>query len=107
MSPFSQSTSRNGEPSHGEPRLLHQFFERAARQAADRIALDIPPGTGRRERRRLTYAELDQKSNDLAGLLRTFVAGECVVAILLPRTTEHLYISQLAVLKAGAAYTSI
>jgi non-ribosomal peptide synthetase-like protein len=35
------------------------------------------------------------------------VREECVVAILLPRSSEHIYLAQLAVLKAGAAYTCI
>jgi non-ribosomal peptide synthetase-like protein len=43
----------------------------------------------------------------LAGSLRSIVDTECVVAILLPRHNEGLYISQLGVLKAGGAYTCI
>ncbi|MEK6301654.1 MAG: amino acid adenylation domain-containing protein [Acidobacteriota bacterium] len=107
MTLLSEIKSAAGEQFAGEPFLLHQFFAQTARQSPDRTALDIPPGTGRPERRLFTYAELNEQSNELAALLRTVVAGECVVAILLPRTTEHLYISQLAVLKAGAAYTCI
>jgi non-ribosomal peptide synthetase-like protein len=107
MSVFSQPGSKSSEQLAGECSLLHQFLERVARRSPDRIALDIPPGTGRAERRLVSYAELERRSNAMAGFLRTFVSGECVVAILLPRSTEHLYISQLAVLKAGAAYTCI
>lgn len=37
-----------------------------------------------------------------------FVQRECVVSILLPKHSHHLYVAQLAaVLKAGAAYTCI
>jgi non-ribosomal peptide synthetase-like protein len=43
----------------------------------------------------------------LADQLASFIAEECVVAIFLPRTSEYLLASQLAVLKAGAAYTCI
>src|ERR1051325_1356921 len=50
---------------------------------------------------------MQRRCTALASFLRDFVKDECVVAILLPRTSEHLYIAQLAVLKAGAAYTCI
>ena len=90
-----------------EPVLLHHFFERAAQRWPDRIALEIPPGTERPERRRFTYCQLESRADALAFLLREFVSEDCVIAILLPRSTEDLYISQLAVLKAGAAYTCI
>ena len=36
-----------------------------------------------------------------------FVLRECVVSILLPKHSHHLYVAQLAVLKAGAAYTCL
>ena len=107
MSSLLELESQNAERLNGEPFLLHEFFERTARQWPERTALDIPPGNERRERRLLTYGELESRSETLACFLRTLVADECVVAILLPRHSEHLYISQLAVMKAGAAYTCI
>ncbi len=90
-----------------EPSLLHEFFESAARRWPDRIAVEIPPGTGRPKRRAVTYAELKRQADRLADALRPVVTGECVVAILFPRTTELLYAAQLAVLKAGAAWASL
>lgn len=90
-----------------EPRLLHQFLDRPARLWPERIAIEIPPGIGRAERRLITYAELEQRANASASFLQQFVSGECVVALLLPRRNEHLYVSQLATLKAGAAYACI
>ncbi len=107
MSLFPLQTSGVAERSAGDPFLLHQFFERAARRSPERTALDVPPCNGRRERRLISYGKMESQSNSLAGSLRTFVDKECVVAILLPRYNEHLYISQLAVLKAGGAYTCI
>src|ERR1051325_4784039 len=107
MSVLAKSRSNAGTPNADEPLLLHEFFARAAQRFPERTALDIPPGVGRPARRRLTYAELDGQSNALAAFLRPLITGECVVAILLPRRTEHLYNSQLAALKAGAAYTCI
>jgi non-ribosomal peptide synthetase-like protein len=67
----------------------------------------VPPGPDRPHRRVISYAELDRQSDALAYSLRPFVRGECVVAILLPRTSEHLYLCQLAALKAGAAHACI
>src|SRR5204863_7777259 len=62
---------------------------------------------GRPDRRLVTYRELEQKSVAMAGFLSPVIKEENVVAILLARRSEHLYSSQLAVLKAGAAYTCI
>jgi non-ribosomal peptide synthetase-like protein len=90
-----------------EPMLLHQFFERSVERWPDRSAVDAPPSHHRPQRRVVSYAELDQQANALAHRLREWVSRECVVAILLPRDSERLYRAQLAVLKAGAAYTCI
>jgi non-ribosomal peptide synthetase-like protein len=87
--------------------LLHGFFERSAHNWPDRPALDVPPGSGRPERRIVTYEDLDRGSDALVSFLASFVKGECVVAILLPRSNENLLVSQLAALKSGAAYTCI
>ena len=83
------------------PGLLHEFFTRAARKWPHRVAVDVPPGRLRPSRHRTTYAELDRQSNVLAHRLGSFVAGECIVAILLPRTSAHLYAAQIGVMKAG------
>lgn len=87
--------------------MLHEFFERAARRWPERVAVDIPPGNHRPARTLVNYAKLHIESNALAQRLRPLINGECVVGILLPRTTAHLYAAQLAVLKAGAAYTCL
>src|ERR1700687_3398734 len=85
-----------------EPLLLHEFFEQAARRWPQRPAIDVPPSAKRPQRRLITYAGLKRQSDALAHFLGDFVKEECVVAILLPRDSEHLYLCQLAVLKAGA-----
>jgi len=92
--------------SHKNNILLHQFFTQSARRHPQRTAIDIPPGKGR-PRQTVTYETLDRHSDILAKHLSAFVTKECVVAILLPRNSHHLYAAQLAVLKAGAAYTAI
>src|SRR5258708_3619566 len=91
----------------GEPRLLHEFFTRAARRWPDIVAIDAPPCAAHPLRRTTTYADLDRRTDALAAYLREFVTGECVVALLLPRNSEHIYLAQLAVMKAGAAYVCI
>jgi non-ribosomal peptide synthetase-like protein len=88
------------------PVLLHHFFDRAAEQWPEGVAVDVPPGKGRL-RRTVTYEELRRSAERLARRISPQVSGECVVAILLPRDSERLYVAQLAALKAGAAYTCI
>src|SRR6185369_369172 len=78
-----------------------------ARRWPDWPALEVPPGSGRPNRRIVSYEELDRQSNMLADHLASIITEERVVAILLPRTSQYLFASQLAVLKAGAAYTCI
>jgi len=107
MRVLDQSIPRESADRPDEPILLHQFFERSVRNWSDRNALDLPPGRGRSVRRQLTYAELDRQSRALAMHFSAMIDRERVVAILLPRSNEHLFVSQLAVLRSGAAYTCI
>ncbi|MFL6236944.1 MAG: AMP-binding protein, partial [Thermoanaerobaculia bacterium] len=88
------------------PRFLHEIFERSVRRLPGETAVEVP-ASGAQPRRRLTYAEIDGLANDLAARLAPFVTGESVVAILLPRRDHRVYVAQLAVLKAGAAYTCV
>jgi non-ribosomal peptide synthetase-like protein len=94
-------------PLQHSPVLLHHFFDRAARRWPARIAVEVPPDSGRPVRSFVTYAELAGEAHRMAALLGSIVTGECVVAILLPRQSHHLYAAQLGVLQAGAAYTCI
>lgn len=90
-----------------ETRLLHEFFDRAAARFPDRVAVDIPPSEVRPSRRTITYAELAAVIDRLTVEIASRVAPGAVVAILLPRDTEYLYAAQIAVMKAGAAYSCI
>lgn len=87
------------------PGLLHSFFTRSAERWPHHVAVDVPPGRLRPQRHRTTYGELDRQANAVAHALAPFVNGECIVAVLLPRTGAHLYAAQLGVMMAGAAYT--
>jgi non-ribosomal peptide synthetase-like protein len=87
--------------------LLHQFFERSARQWPDHVAVDVPPGPSRPNRVAMTYAGVNALADRVAAMLGPRISAERVVAIHLPRTSPYLYVAQLAVLKAGAAYACI
>ena len=88
-------------------RLLHSIFEHQAGRTPHATALELPPRRAGDTRQRLTYAELDARAAHLARRLSAWVTGECVVAVLLPRASAELWIAQLAILKAGAAWTCI
>ncbi len=78
-------------------RCFHQLFEMQARVNPAAIALSFRESF-------LSYAELDQKSNQLAHYLQSLGVGpERVVAISMDRSIE-LVIGILGVLKAGGAY---
>ncbi|MEV6974201.1 amino acid adenylation domain-containing protein [Kitasatospora sp. NPDC093806] len=80
----------------GLPLIPAAFAEQAAR-TPDLTAL-VSGDT------RLSYAELDARANRLAhGLTAAGIGPEDVVALALPRSAETV-VSQLAVLKAGAAF---
>ncbi len=82
------------------PTLLHDFFRASAARHPEALAIEVP-GAGR-----LTYAELDARSEALAAALQPLIEGGRVVALDLPRGLA-LYTAQLAVLKAGGAYTCL
>ncbi len=80
---------------------VHALFEAQAAAAPDAVAVEF-------EDERLTYAELDARSNRLARhIQRCAAAGACRrVGILLERSAEAI-IAVLAVLKSGAAYVPL
>ncbi len=81
-------------------KTLHELFEKQAETTPDHIALIY-------REQRLTYSELNKKSNQLARLLRDQgVAADTVVGIMVDRSIE-MAIGILAILKAGGAYLPI
>ena len=80
------------------PPRLHDLFALQAARAPQRLALLAPGGE------QLTYAELDRRSDRLAGFLaRRGVGPEVVVAACLERSPE-LVVALLGILKAGGVY---
>ncbi|MGV9426186.1 amino acid adenylation domain-containing protein [Streptomyces sp. NPDC003656] len=80
-----------------EPALLTDLFAAQVARVPDEPAVTDA-------RKHLTYRQLDERSNQLAHLLRTGGTGAGdVVAIQMPRTVD-LAVAMLGILKAGAAY---
>lgn len=75
----------------------HQLFEQQARRTPAKAALEFPGGS-------VSYEELNQRANRLAGHFRAEGAGlEDLVAIAMKPSVETI-VAILAVLKAGAAF---
>jgi amino acid adenylation domain-containing protein len=78
----------------------HDLFEAQARRRPDAAAVNF-------EGRRLSYAELDARSNRLANYLRARGVGpDSLVGVCVERSAE-MVVALLAVLKAGGAYVPL
>ncbi|MFD1676439.1 amino acid adenylation domain-containing protein [Alicyclobacillus fodiniaquatilis] len=90
----------NTNTPYSSTKLIHQLFEEQVDQLADQIAVD--DGTTR-----LTYLELNKRSNQLAVLLRKLgIAKGQFVAVMMDRSV-HVVVATLAVLKSGGAYVPL
>ncbi|MEM7349983.1 MAG: non-ribosomal peptide synthase/polyketide synthase [Acidobacteriota bacterium] len=79
---------------------LHQLFERQVERTPDAVALAF-------EAQRLSYRELDRRSNQLARHLRSLGVGrEEPVGVCLERSLE-MVVALLGILKAGGAYVPL
>ncbi|HKP82176.1 MAG TPA: amino acid adenylation domain-containing protein [Pyrinomonadaceae bacterium] len=79
---------------------IHRLFEQQVQRTPEAIALVF-------EERRLTYEELNQRSNRLAHyLLALGVGPESFVGLLLERSPEMI-VTVLAILKVGGAYVPL
>ena len=81
-------------------KTIHQLFEEQVEKTPDNIAVVY-------EDRQLTYRELNEKSNQLARLMRRKgVKPDSIVGIMVERSLEMI-IGIMGVLKAGGAYLPI
>ncbi len=79
---------------------IHRLFEQQVERTPEAIALVF-------EERRLTYAELNRRANNLAHYLVALGVGpEAFVGLLLERSPEMI-VTLLAILKAGGAYVPL
>jgi amino acid adenylation domain-containing protein len=82
---------------YGGAVTIHRMFAAQAARSGEAVALVF-------EGERLTYAELDRRSNQLAHhLISLGVTPDSLVAVCLDRSVE-LFVALLGILKAGAAY---
>ncbi|HEU4508572.1 MAG TPA: amino acid adenylation domain-containing protein [Pyrinomonadaceae bacterium] len=95
-----QQLLMQGKPTESDssPRpCLHQIFEAQVERTPDAIAvLD--------EERQLTYAELNQRANQLAHHLQSIGVGPGSFVAVCLRPSVDLILALIGVLKAGAAY---
>ncbi|MFF3525449.1 amino acid adenylation domain-containing protein [Streptomyces rubiginosohelvolus] len=90
---------RAGPPAPAARTWARLFAEQRDRRP-DAVAVDAPEAS-------LTYAELDRRAGELAGLLHdSGIRPGQLVAVILPRSVD-LVVAQLAVQQAGAAHLPI
>ncbi|WP_310488501.1 amino acid adenylation domain-containing protein, partial [Chamaesiphon sp. VAR_69_metabat_338] len=83
-----------------EPQCVHQIFEAKVRQYPNAIALNFASD-------RITYQELNSRSNQLARhLQKSGVGAEVLVGICIPQSIDTI-VGLLAILKAGGAYVPL
>ncbi|MGD2090339.1 MAG: amino acid adenylation domain-containing protein [Candidatus Aminicenantes bacterium] len=97
------------DTSAGYPRnkVLHQLFEEQVERTSDGIAILYNEPAAGSKKERLTYQQLNEKSNRLARVLRDkgVIPGTLVPMLMEP--SLDMMVAILAVLKAGGAYLPI
>ena len=79
---------------------VHTLVETQARRTPDAIALEF-------EGQELTYAQFNARANQLARALRAHGVGPDVTVGVLAERSFEMFVSQLAVLKAGGAFVPL
>ncbi|MFI4982349.1 MAG: amino acid adenylation domain-containing protein, partial [Nevskiales bacterium] len=88
------------EQAYPQDRLIHQLFEEQAKEHPEAIAVSY-------ESEQLTYAELNQRANQLAHhLIKQGIVPDSLVAICVERGLEMI-VGLLGILKAGGAYVPV
>jgi amino acid adenylation domain-containing protein len=88
------------EKEYPRDRCVHELFERQAELTPDAVALKF-------EERRVTYRELNRRSNQLAHYLRTLGVGPEVLVGLCVERSPDMVVGILGILKAGGAYVPL
>lgn len=83
-----------------QERLIHQWFEIQADKTPDAVAAIFG-------QERLTYAQLNQKANQLARFLRQHGVGEEQLIGVAKKRSLDMLVSVFAILKAGGAYVAL
>jgi len=86
---------------------LHGLIERQAGSTPDHVAARFPGGSPEEEARDLTYAELDDRANQVARYLAGRGIGPGDVVVVAMDRGPDLLISLLGVLKSGACYVPV
>ncbi|MCP4213912.1 MAG: amino acid adenylation domain-containing protein [bacterium] len=88
-----------------QPRTIHQLFEeRVESYAGNRALVKVLEGIAPGMSPKLTYAELDEQVNALAGRLRRKGVTVGTVVPIMVEPSFEMFIGIFAVLKAGGAY---
>ncbi|GCE23095.1 amino acid adenylation domain-containing protein [Dictyobacter kobayashii] len=85
---------------YDKQRCIFTLIEEQAQQRPAALALQSPEG-------KLTYAQLNAQSNQLAHYLRRIGVGQEVLVGLCMERSKELVVAELAVLKAGGAYVPL
>jgi non-ribosomal peptide synthetase-like protein len=100
-------TSHSAWPHARRPIRLPDIFDAVADRFPDLVAIEVPAGEGHTSLVQLNYRQVRERSDALAEMLRPLVRRDALVAVLLGRENPDLYIAQLAIMKAGAAYVCL
>ncbi len=90
----------NTRVSYPQDRCIHQLFEAQVEQTPDAFALVF-------EEKKITYQELNKRSNQLAHYLQKLGVGEDVLVGLCVERSFDMVIGMLGILKAGGAYVPL
>ncbi len=88
------------EVDYPKDKTMHELFETQVEKTPNSIAVVF-------EDRKLTYRELNERANSLAGILRSKgIVSDSIVGIMIERSLEMI-VGIMAILKAGGAYLPI